>query len=149
EINLPESAIQYVQPNQPVYITHYILSQDTLSGIISELSPAISTETRTFRGKILIDNNQLKLRPGMFVKADIVVDKAESAIVIPKEVVISRRNRKYVYVVEKSTAILREIQTGLEDEDNIEVTRGLNENDNLIIRGYETLRENSRVKVLK
>jgi RND family efflux transporter MFP subunit len=149
EINLPESAIQYVQPNQPVYITHYILSQDTLSGIISELSPAISTETRTFRRKILIDNNQLKIRPGMFVKADIVVDKAESAIVIPKEVVISRRNRKYVYVVEKSTAILREIQTGLEDEDNIEVTRGLNENDNLIIRGYETLRENSRVKVLK
>ncbi|MFA7584339.1 MAG: efflux transporter periplasmic adaptor subunit, partial [Proteiniphilum sp.] len=69
--------------------------------------------------------------------------------VIPKEVVISRRNRKYVYVVERSTAILRDIQTGLEDEDNVEVTRGLNENDNLIIRGYETLRENSRVKILK
>lgn len=149
EINLPESTIQYVQSNQPVHITHYTLSQDTLNGVISELSPAISTETRTFRGKIQIDNSQLKLRPGMFVKADIVVDRADSAIVIPKEVVISRRNRKYVYVVEKSTAILREIQTGLEDEDNIEVTRGLNENDNLIIRGYETLRENSRVKVLK
>lgn len=44
---------------------------------------------------------------------------------------------------------MRDIETGLEDEDNIEVTKGLNENDNLIIRGYETLRENSRVKVLK
>lgn len=149
EINLPESAIGYVKANQPVHITHYTLPDDTLRGEISELSPAISTETRTFKGKVLIDNNQLKLRPGMFVKADIVVDRADSAIVIPKEVVLSRRNRKYVYIVERNTAILRDIRTGLEDEDNVEVVEGLKENDNLIIRGYETLRENSRVKVLK
>lgn len=148
DINLPESAIEYIKPSQPVYVTHYTLP-DTLRGEISELSPAISTETRTFKGKVLIDNNRLKLRPGMFVKADIVVDQADSAIIIPKDVVLSRRNRKYVYIVERNTAILRDIQTGLEDEDNVEVTEGLKENDNLIIRGYETLRENSRVKVLK
>ena len=149
DINLPESTIGYVKSNQPVHITHYTLPDDTLRGEISELSPAISTETRTFKGKILIDNKQLKLRPGMFVKADIVVDRADSAIIIPKEVVLSRRNRKYVYIVERNTAILRDIQTGLEDEDNVEVIEWLKENDNLIIRGYETLRENSRVKVLK
>lgn len=149
DINLPESAIGYVKSNQPVHITHYTLPDDTLRGEISELSPAISTETRTFKGKILIDNDRLKLRPGMFVKADIVVDQADSAIIIPKDVVLSRRNRKYVYIVERNTAILRDIQTGLEDEDNVEVIEGLKENDNLIIRGYETLRENSRVKVLK
>ena len=85
----------------------------------------------------------------MFVKADIVVEKADSAIIIPKQVVVSRRNQKYVYIVERNNAVLRNIQTGLEDEVNIEVTEGLNEDDNLIIRGYETLRENSRVKVLK
>ncbi|MDR2385652.1 MAG: efflux RND transporter periplasmic adaptor subunit [Tannerella sp.] len=149
EINLPESNIEYVQTNQPVYITHYTLPYDTLKGIISELSPAISTETRTFKGIILIDNKALKIRPGMFVKADIVVDKAENAIVIPKNVILSNRNRKYVYIVEKNTAVVKNITTGLEDEDNIEIKEGLWENDNLIIRGYETLRENSRVKVLK
>jgi hypothetical protein len=30
-------------------------------------------------------------------------------------VIISRRNRKFVYVVERNTAILRDIQTGLEE----------------------------------
>jgi RND family efflux transporter MFP subunit len=149
DINLPESNIEYVQANQSVFITHYTLPDDTLSGIISELSPAISTETRTFKGKILIENNALKIRPGMFVKADIVVDKSESAIIIPKNIILSNRNRKYVYIVEKNTAVIRNITTGLEDEDNVEVKNGLIENDNLIIRGYETLRENSRVKVLK
>jgi RND family efflux transporter MFP subunit len=149
EINLPESNIENIQSNQPVYITHYTLPYDTLKGAISELSPAISIETRTFKGKVLFNNSALKIRPGMFVKADIVVDKAEDAVVIPKNVILTNRNRKFVYVVEKSTAVVRNIKTGLEDEDNIEIIEGLWENDNLIIRGYETLRENSRVKVLK
>ena len=149
EINLPESAIEYVKPNQPVQITHYTLPDDTLPASISELSPAISTETRTFRGKILVDNKDLKIRPGMFVKADIIVDKADEAIIIPKDVVISNRNRKYVYVVERNTAIMRVIKTGLEDEENMQVIEGLSENENLVVRGHETLRDNSRVKILK
>lgn len=149
DINLPESAISYVKAEQPVYVTHYTLPGDTLSGVISELSPAISTETRTFKGKILIGNNKLKLRPGMFVKADIVVDKADSSIIIPKDVVLSNRRRKYVYIVEKNTALLRDIKTGLEDENNIEILEGLKENDNLVVKGFETLKENSKVKIQK
>ena len=147
DINLPESAIGYVRADQTAHITHYTLPNDTLRGVISELSPAISAETRTFRGKLLIQNDQLLLRPGMFVKADIIVDRADSAIIIPKEVVISNRQRKYVFIVERNTAILRDIVTGLEDENNIEVIEGLQENDNLVIRGFETLQENSRVRV--
>ncbi|MDR1673167.1 MAG: efflux RND transporter periplasmic adaptor subunit [Bacteroidales bacterium] len=149
EINMPESVIEYIHSGQPVKITHYTLPEDTISGYISELSPAISAETRTFKGKILIDNNALKLRPGMFVKADIVVDKADDAIIVPKEVVQSNRNRKFVYIVERNTAVLRDIRIGLEDENNVEVVWGLNENDNLVVRGYETLRENSPVKIQK
>jgi RND family efflux transporter MFP subunit len=149
DINMPESNIEYIHANQQVFITHYTLPDDTLNGIISELSPAISTETRTFRGVVLIDNKALKIRPGMFVKADIVVDKADDAVIIPKNVILTSRGRKYVYIVEKNIAVVRNITTGLEDEDNIEVINGLRENDNLIIKGYETLRENSRVKVLK
>ena len=79
--------------------------EDTLKGVISELSPAISTETRTFTGRIRIDNAGQKLRPGMFIKVDIVVEQADSAIIIPKHAVLSARDRKYVYVVEKNTAL--------------------------------------------
>ena len=147
DVNLPESAINYVKASQPAYVTHYTLPDDTLRGVISELSPAISTETRTFRGKLLIQNDKLLLRPGMFVKVDIVVDRADSAIIIPKDVVISNRQRKYVYIVERNTAMLRDIITGLEDENNVEVLDGLNVNDNLVVRGFETLRENSPVRV--
>ncbi|MBQ7824311.1 MAG: efflux RND transporter periplasmic adaptor subunit [Bacteroidaceae bacterium] len=149
EINLPESSINEVKPSQKALITHYTLPYDTIAGNIGELSPAISTETRTFQGKLWIDNSKLLLHPGMFVKADIVVDHADSTIVIPKDVVLSNRNRKFVYIVEKNTAIMRNIKTGLEDNDNIQVLEGLNVNDNLVTRGFETLRDQSKVKVQK
>ena len=149
EINLPESAIEHIQINQPVYITHYTLPYDTLKGVISELSPAISAETRTFRGKILINNSELKLRPGMFVKADVIIERSDNVIIIPKNVLQTARNRRFVYVVERNIAVMRNIVTGIENEDDVEVLEGLNENDQLIIRGFETLRENSRVRVIR
>ena len=149
DINLPESSIRYVKEAQPVYVTHYTIPGDTLKARVGELSPAISTETRTFKGKILIDNDQLKLRPGMFAKADIIVDRADSSIIIPKDVILSNRRRKYVYIVEKNTAKIRNLQTGLEDEYNIEILSGLNVNDNLVVKGFETLKEDAKVKIQK
>jgi hypothetical protein len=50
-------------------------------------------------------------------------------------------------VVEKNTAIMREITIGLEDEKNAEIVSGLNEGEYLVIKGFETLRENAKVKV--
>ncbi|MCC8087850.1 MAG: efflux RND transporter periplasmic adaptor subunit [Rikenellaceae bacterium] len=147
EINLPESAISDVKVGQQVAITHYTMPYDTLSGTIAELSPAISTETRTFKGKISIDNGGLKIRPGMFVKADVIVDYVENTIVVPKSAVVSNRNEKYVYIVERNTALRRNINTGIEDEDNIQVTSGLKMGDNLVTKGQETLRDNSKVKI--
>ncbi len=149
EINLPESAIGEVKTGQEVVVTHYTLPEDTIKGTISELSPAISPETRTFKGKLLIDNKDLKLRPGMFVKADIVVDQAENTIVIPKEIVMNNRGRKYVFIVERGVARWKNIQTGLEDQEYIEVLEGLNLEDQLVTRGYETLRDGSKVKIQK
>jgi RND family efflux transporter MFP subunit len=149
DVNFAESNMPYIQTNQPVYITQPTLPYDTLRGVISEISPAISSETRTFKCKILIQNSALKLRPGMFVKADVEIDRSENVITIPKNILQTARNRKYVYVVERNVAVSRTLVTGIEDDDNVEILEGLNENDQLIIRGYETLRENSRVKILR
>ena len=85
----------------------------------------------------------------MFVNANVVVDRADETIIVPKTALRNDRNRRYVFIVERNMAIRRNLIIGIEDEDNVQVIEGLNENDNLIIRGFETLRENSRVRVLR
>lgn len=149
EINLPEKNISEIQVGQNVLITSYTLTEDTLHGHITELSPAISDETRTFAGKLQIDNPELKLRPGMFVKADIIIAQKDSAVVIPKDIIMSGSRGKYVFVVGRnSTADDRRITTGISNQDEIEIVEGLAPNDRLIIKGFETLRDDSKVKVI-
>ncbi|NQU51615.1 MAG: efflux RND transporter periplasmic adaptor subunit [Bacteroidetes bacterium] len=149
EINLPEKSISEIKLGQEVVVTSYSIIEDTLKGIVSELSPMISTETRTFSGKLQIDNSELKLRPGMFVKADIITDQKDSTIIIPKDIILSGSRGKYVFIVGRnSSADDRRITTGIENQDYIEVIEGLTANDRLIIKGFETLRDNSKVKVI-
>jgi RND family efflux transporter MFP subunit len=147
--NLPEKNISEVQVGQNVIITNYTLTGDTLKGIVSELSPAISTETRTFQGKLVIDNPELKLRPGMFVKADIIIAHRDSAIVVPKSIILSSGRGKTVFVVDQSTARERRITLGIENQDYAEVISGLKVNERLVVKGFETLRNDSKVKVIK
>ena len=135
EINLPEKNIS--------------LTEDTLLAHVSELSPVISNETRTFAGKLLIDNPELTLRPGMFVKANIITAEKDSVVVIPRDVIMTGSRGKYVFIVGRnSSADNRRITTGISNDDEIEVTEGLSPNDRLIIKGFETLRDNSKVKVI-
>lgn len=149
-INLPEKNMDAIRLGQESLITNYSLPDDTLSGKVTELSPAISTETRTFSGKIDITNPQLKLRPGMFVKADIITASNDSTIVIPKDIILTGGRGKYVFIVGRNSAAnMRWITTGLENQNNVEVTEGLALNDRLIIKGYETLRNNSKVRIIR
>ncbi len=149
EVNLPEKFLNTINIGQEASITNYTIPNDTLKAQINELSPVVSTETRTFKGKIQIDNSELKLRPGMFVKADIEIARRDSVIVIPKDIIMTSARGKTVYIVDRGAAQRRIITTGLENETSIEVTEGLNVNDRIVIKGYETLRDRSSVKIIK
>ncbi len=149
-INLPENNIPQLQLGQEVLVTSYTLPNDTLTGKVTEISPAISTETRTFAGKIEITNPGLKFRPGMFVKADIITDQKDSTVVIPKDIIMTGGRGKYVFIVGRNSAAdSRYITTGIENQNDVEVVEGLQANDRLIIQGYETLRNNSKVKIIR
>jgi RND family efflux transporter MFP subunit len=149
DVNLPEKYLTTIKLGQEVNITNYTLPNDTLKAQISQLSPVISTETRTFMGRMTISNPDLKLRPGMFVKADIEIARKDSAIVIPKDVVVAGGRGKTVYIVDKGAAQRRTITTGLENDKSVEVLEGLKANTRLVVKGFETLRDNSKVKIVK
>lgn len=148
DLMLPESQITKVSLNQKAWITNYAIPDDTLSGKLNQISPAIDIESRTFKGRLAIDNQEAKLRPGMFVKADIIVDKKDSVVVIPKDVILVRSYGKAVMVARDQTAQERKITTGMENSGMVEVTEGLEPEERLIIKGFETLKDRSKIKVL-
>jgi membrane fusion protein (multidrug efflux system) len=149
DIQLPEKYISVIKPGQVVKMTNYTIPDDTIVGKVTQLSPAISPDTRTFKGTVSIDNQDLLLRPGMFVKADIITNHKDSAIVIPKNIILSRQKGKTVFIVDRGVAAERIIETGLENITDAEVIRGLAKNERVVTGGFETLSNRSKVKIIK
>ena len=149
EVQLPSRFLGQIKEGQPVRVTNYTIPDKILHGAITQVSPALDSESRTFKASTDIDNPDLLLRPGMFVKTEIIVASKDSTIVIPKDIITKRRNREIVYVVESGTAIERSISTGLENPDEVEVIEGLKTDERLVVEGFETLRNRAKVKIVR
>lgn len=149
DVQLPEKYISVIKPGQVVKLTNYTIPEDTIIGKITQLSPAINADTRTFKGNISIENSNYLLRPGMFVKADIVTSLKDSVIVIPKNIILSRQRGKTVFIIDRGVATERIIETGLENITDVEVIRGLAKNERVVTSGFETLSNRSKVKIIK
>jgi membrane fusion protein (multidrug efflux system) len=149
DVQLPEKYISVIKPGQVVKLTNYTIPEDTIIGNITQLSPAINADTRTFKGNISINNPNYLLRPGMFVKADIVTNHKDTVIVISKSIILSRQKGKTVFIVDRGVAAERIIETGLENVTDVEVTKGLMKNERVVTSGFETLSNKSKVKIIK
>ncbi len=149
DVSLPGKEMDSVSRNQQAIVTNFSSAVNTLDARIDQISPALDPESRMFTLRLKIPNPNLSFKPGMFIKADIIVNEKESALVIPKDIILEKRGRPTVYVVQRGFAQERRLQTGMENPDEIEVIEGLQEGDSLVIEGFETLRHQSRVNVLK
>ncbi len=149
EISLAEKDLTYVKSGQKVNITNYTIPNDTLVATVSQISPAIDVDTRSFKAMINIKNNDLLLRPGMFAKGEIIVASVDNAIVIPKNVILSKQRGNTVFIIDKGLAQERIVTFGLENPNEVQIISGLEQNERLVIKGFETLRNRSKVKVIK
>jgi len=149
DVSLPGKDLDRVSPGQDVRIMNYTLPDDTLSAQVAQVAPALDPQSRSFKVSIEVANPELLLRPGMFVKAEIVVARRDSAVVVPKDILLAKRQGRTVFVVDKGAADERVVSTGLENPDEIEITAGLMENERLVVKGFETLRDHAKVKVIR
>ena len=147
QVNLPNSDIQQVQIGQKVNITNYALPDEVFVGRITAIDPTIDPQTRTLSATVAVGNKLLRLRPGMFVKADIIVEEHSDAILIPKIALQTRDGLPVVFVVKGVSAELREVTTGIQTKEEVEILAGLAEGERLVVKGHETLRDKSKVRV--
>jgi RND family efflux transporter MFP subunit len=149
EADFPEKFMPAIHTGQEAFVTNYNLKEDTLLAVITQLSPAIDEDTRTFKGVLEVENPDLVMRPGMFVKAEVVVEKRDNAIVIDRDLIQKKRNGKVVYVIEGNTAVEKKVNTGIETDNEVEILSGLQSGENLVIEGYEMLSNRTKVKIQK
>jgi multidrug efflux pump subunit AcrA (membrane-fusion protein) len=122
--------------------------QDSFSGKIAEISPVVDASTRMGEVKIQINNSRMRLKPGMFARAEIKINN-HPGLLVPIDAIIRRGANQYIFKVEGDTAHQIKIETGIVVGDHLEVFDQLQEGERIVVFGQNLLNDLSIVKVVE
>ena len=112
---------------------------------VARISPTIDARTGTFRATVYIDNRAGELAPGMFGRFRVAYEMHSDVLVIPFSALVQEDNETIVFVVRDGAAVRRTIETGIAADGKVEVVRGLDESEPVIVMGQAGLRDGSKV----
>jgi Cu(I)/Ag(I) efflux system membrane fusion protein len=134
-IEVPEAQIASLEAGQKIQARLPALPGETLEGTIETLLPEASRDSRTVQVRVVLDNAQKRLRPGM--TAEVSLDRQEAAaLVVPTEALIRTGRRTLVMVAEDEGRFRPvEVRIGRETEDKTVVLGGLEEGQKVVASG--------------
>lgn len=121
---------------------------------VRSVGNVLNTNNRTFVLEVGLPNTGgFDFRPNQVAILKIADYKSDKAVVIPSKVILSGKEGKFVYVVDKSegknVARKRTIDVGRSTSDNTEILSGLMGNEQVIIAGYREVSDNANVRFPK
>lgn len=147
--NILEKDVPYIKIGMKAKVRAEAFPDKIFEGKIMHISSSLDLHTRTLQAEIYIPNQDRLIKPGMFSRIEISLIEKPSAMVIPKNALIEQGKERFVFVVKGNKAIRRSILTGFEDDKFIEVKEGVSEGDFIVIKGQESLRDGSSVRIIE
>lgn len=142
-----ESELPLIHIGDQVQISPFSFSDYTTGGKVNEINPVVN-ENGMVRIKATITKTDKNLYDGMNIKVRIQRSVGKQ-LVIPKEALVLRNNKKVVFTVKGGKAYWNYVQTGLENSTVYVITEGLNQGDSVIYSGNLNLSHEAPVKILK
>ncbi|MBH44433.1 MAG: hypothetical protein CMD88_03155 [Gammaproteobacteria bacterium] len=146
--NLPENILGYLNRNIKFTATSDLIPNRKYEGRINFIDTRIDTQSRTIKVYALIDNEKNILKPGIFMKVNLVLLEKKDSYLIPEESIVNINSKHFVYIVENDIAKLREVSIGIRSNDMIEIEKGLNAKDIVIFLGQEKLKDGSTINII-
>ncbi|MCC4312385.1 efflux RND transporter periplasmic adaptor subunit [Carnobacterium maltaromaticum] len=150
-ILLSKSDANLVKVDQPVTLTS---GNTTYTGKVSALDPVATTTTgatgatTALGGTITFDTPPTGLFAGFEIDADITTNTAENALTMPIETLVyNKENKPYVYIVKNDKAKKVEIETGIQSDTKVQIIKGLEKGQKVIISPADSLKNGTAVTV--
>ena len=121
---VPEVAVSSIRVNIPVALSIDAYPGRTFKGTISRVSPSLDEKARTLTVEATVDNADGALKPGLFAKVQVLVNKQSPAVMAPAESLLTFAGLTKLFVVENDHVVERVVKTGLKDGDYIEILEG-------------------------
>lgn len=144
--DLFENEAQHIHPGEKVRVT-YPYQKKTFQATVSEVLPVFDPATRTLKVRLETENPGYMLRPEMFVDLDFPV-KLPPSIHVPVDAVLDSGFKQTVFVNRGNGFFEpRKVETGWRLGDRVEITRGLETGEKIVISGNFLIDSESRMKL--
>jgi Cu(I)/Ag(I) efflux system membrane fusion protein len=137
-----ENQVGNLAVGQSVTIKTQAFPGEELQAKISFIEPLFDNSRRTVAVRVVLNNREGLLKPGMFAQAEVFIERQAEGVWIPKSAVLWTGKRSLVYLKAPATSTVfesREITIGSSAGDYYEVVTGLNVGDEIVVNGTFTI----------
>jgi len=120
-------------------------SAESVEGAITAIEPQINSVSRNIKVRAFLTKGIIL--PGAFVK--VILDQTRQSIMVPSNAIIPDALSNQIVVVHKNKAIFTNVETGTRNENLVELTKGVNIGDSIVVSGMLFVRPNASIKVKK
>jgi len=146
QAEVSERDLARLRPGLEVIVIPDAYPASRLQGIIARLEPVLEKESRTVVAKVRVPNPDYRLKPGMFARLEIILDKTPQVLAVPKAALqVGPDKSPRVFVIIDEVAFLRKVATGAATENWVEIKEGLKPGEAVVVEGAERLKDLARV----
>ena len=148
EFNVPERYLGKLNIGQSIKIATVAYPAEIFHGTVIFISPILDERNRTVLIKADVDNEDGRLKPGMFTNLDLVFHSKDDAIVIPEQAISYQSDQAIVIVMDQEDkAEFRSVEVGLRLPGEAEITAGLATGERIVIEGYQKISPGSQILI--
>ncbi len=152
DVNIPERHVTRLRPGQQVRLTADATGERA-TAVIERIAPAVDPATGTVKVTVAVEGES-SLRPGAFVRVDIVTDTHEKALVVSRSALVAEGRRWHLYRLEDDNQTVEqvEVELGFESGDRIELASTVGEKaaiapgDRVVVLGAPALSDGATVR---
>lgn len=132
---VPEEDVPYIHIGGEMQITVKATGK-TFSGKVIRFTRELNTSTRTMLAEVDVPNPDLSLTSGMYAETTITLQNKSNTLIIPAGAVVRESGSSYVLVVDSQNRVAKvTVVVGIQGPNRVEITRGLSENESVIVSG--------------
>ena len=136
----------YLKTGLKAFVSFTSMPGEEFSAKVTSVSPVVNNLNRTIETVLELDKYDSRIKPGMFATVSLVIQEEDNSFVVPKSAIKTYNTDSTVFVIdENNTAKRVVVTTGISNDNDIQITSGLEEGMQVITAGSAT--EGSPVKV--
>lgn len=147
-ISVTEEDYGYLQVGQRVHITTAAHPGESFPGTIARIAPVFAPGSRQARVELTLPNADGRLKPGMFITANVTLRAVDDATIVPEAAVVTRSDQSGLFVVDDAQERVKwvTVELGIREGDRVQVT-GQGLEGAVVTMGHQLIEDGSRITI--